>query len=347
CSDDSTITVNFYKPPVADPGAGGNVCGLEFTLNATLSSGTGTWTKTTGTGTAGFDTDATNPNTIVTVSEYGSYTFTWTETNGPCSDDSTITVTFYESPDADPGAGGNVCGLEFTLNATLSSGTGTWINTSGPGTVRFNPDKYDPNAIVTVSDYGEYYFTWEVENRACYLESEISVLFKEIPIANAGGDQDLNLNLEARLNAELLNEETGKWKVITGSGIIDDIGSPNSLVTNLSIGENIFVWLVTNGICESEDEVIINVSELFIPSIITPNGDFKNDYFEINGIDDQHPAQLIIFDRWGNEVYSNEFYQNEWHGQNNKGGEITEGTYFYFIRLANGYTKKGFLLIKR
>ncbi|MBN2349568.1 MAG: hypothetical protein JXJ22_12045, partial [Bacteroidales bacterium] len=216
CSDDSTITVTFYESPVADPGAGGEVCGLEFTLNATLSSGTGTWTKTTGTGTAGFDTDANDPTATVTVSEYGSYTFTWTEINGPCSDDSTITVNFYKPPIANPGAVGNVCGLEYTLNATLSSGTGTWTKTTGTGTAGFDTDANDPGAIVTVSEFGSYTFTWTEINGPCSDDSTITITFYEPPIANPGAGGNV-CGLEFTLNATL-SSGTGTWTKTTGTG---------------------------------------------------------------------------------------------------------------------------------
>ena len=78
-------------------------------LNATASVGTGTWTMTSGTGTATFAPNANTPGATVTVSQYGTKEFTWTEVNGSCSDNDAVTVNFYEQPVADAGSGGDEC----------------------------------------------------------------------------------------------------------------------------------------------------------------------------------------------------------------------------------------------
>ena len=147
------------------------------------------------------------------------------------------------------------------------------------------------------------------------------------------------------MKAELSSSETGEWSLISGSGHISDIHSPTTRVTELSIGENIFLWKVRNGNCEASAEVKITVYDLFIPSVITPNGDGKNDYFKISEIIGQ--VELIIFNRWGNEEYTNDNYLNDWDGRNNKGEELPNDTYFYILKFENGKIKKGSVLIKR
>ncbi len=87
CKSSDDIVVNFYQPPDANAGTGGNQCGTAFTLKAVSGSSevNGTWTMTSGTGTATFSPDAQSPTATVTVSDYGTKIFTWTVTNGPCS----------------------------------------------------------------------------------------------------------------------------------------------------------------------------------------------------------------------------------------------------------------------
>jgi gliding motility-associated-like protein len=113
----------------------------------------------------------------------------------------------------------------------------------------------------------------------------------------------------------------------------------------LSAGENKFLWKVLNGNCEDTAEVKITVHDLFVPSVITPNGDGKNDYFKISEFSGK--AELIIFNRWGNEEYTNANYLNDWDGRNNKGAELPADTYFYILKFENGKIKKGSVLIKR
>jgi len=58
-------------------------------------------------------------------------------------------------------------------------------------------------------------------------------------------------------------------------------------------------------------------------------------------------VKLIIFNRWGNEEYTNNNYLNDWDGRNNKGAELPNDTYFYILIFENGKTKKGSILVKR
>lgn len=75
-------------------------------------------------------------------------------------------------------------------------------------------------------------------------------------------------------------------------------------------------------------EVTVTGDDIFIPNVITPNGDGKNDKFVVPGIS-QHPnSSLFIYNRWGNQVYQSKNYQNEWDGSG-----LSEGTYYYVLKL--------------
>jgi len=89
---------------------------------------------------------------------------------------------------------------------------------------------------------------------------------------------------------------------------------------------------------------------LVIPNIFTPNGDNYNDYFVIKN-SSNWDINLQVFNRWGNEVYKAENYQNNWDGKS-KGNPLSDGTYFYIIKakgLYSGREKeyKGSLMIMR
>jgi trimeric autotransporter adhesin len=102
---------------------------------------------------------------------------------------------------------------------------------------------------------------------------------------------------------------------------------------------------VLYGDCEDTAEVKIIVNDQFIPSVITPDGDGKNDYFKISEYDGK--VGLIIFNRWGNEEFKNTNYLNDWNGLNNEGQELPNDTYFYILKFENGNIIKGSVLIKR
>jgi len=77
--------------------------------------------------------------------------------------------------------------------------------------------------------------------------------------------------------------------------------------------------------------------ELTIPDGFTPNGDGFNEKFVI-----VHPDSLklkiVVFNRWGNQVYSNNNYQNDWNGKGSGGNDLATGTYFVEIYATNAST---------
>ncbi|WP_316753535.1 gliding motility-associated C-terminal domain-containing protein, partial [Pedobacter gandavensis] len=101
------------------------------------------------------------------------------------------------------------------------------------------------------------------------------------------------------------------------------------------------------GLSSNVAMVTINVAppDLEIPNTFTPNGDGKNDTFQIIGIAAYENVDLAVFNRWGDQVYKNNNYKGEWDGMG-----LNEGTYFYVLKLkkAGEITyRKSWILIKR
>lgn len=97
---------------------------------------------------------------------------------------------------------------------------------------------------------------------------------------------------------------------------------------------------------DNQATVIVEIIALKIPNTFTPNGDGVNDHFVIQGLELFLQHRLVIFSRWGNEIYKSSNYGNDWDGAN-----LHEGTYYYIleVRLHNGQwqTFKGFITIIR
>lgn len=256
CTDSRNVLVNFYEQPVANAGIGGDACDLDFTFSATPSIGTGTWTST-GPGTATF-ADASDATTDVGVSTYGTYVFTWTEVNGTCSDDASVTVNFYEQPVADAGNGGDECDLDFLATATPSSGTGMWSQTSGPGTASFNTVS-SPVSLITVDVYGTYDLRWTETNGSCTDGATITVNFYEQPVADpgSGGDEcDLDFVFSA-----VPSVGNGLWTQASGPGTstFTDDTDPTTSVTVSASGAYVFTWTETNGTCVDAASITVNL----------------------------------------------------------------------------------------
>lgn len=71
----------------------------------------------------------------------------------------------------------------------------------------------------------------------------------------AGPDQTLCTD-SVRLSGSAPTAGIGVWTT-TGGASIDDINNPNTWVRNLDTGVNTFTWTVTNGICQTSDQVNI------------------------------------------------------------------------------------------
>lgn len=80
------------------------------------------------------------------------------------------------------------------------------------------------------------------------------------------------------------------------------------------------------------DSIEIVPQEIVLPDVITPNADGTNDVLYIQYLEFFGQCQVIVYNRWGFSVYRNDNYLNDW----NPGTSVTDGTYFYIVRLENG-----------
>lgn len=106
-----------------------------------------------------------------------------------------------------------------------------------------------------------------------------------------------------------------------------------------------------NNLCGSDNDSIYVTAEdcsttLFIPNVITPNGDGINDYFEILGTDDAR-YELVIYSRWGQLIFKTEYAEKVyWDGTSFSGQKVEQGVYYYILKNTNTTkTYKGTLTV--
>ncbi len=261
-------------------------------------------------------------------------------------------ITLNGIPVADAGVDDEVCGLTYTLQAVAGSfGTGQW---TFPAVVTDASDDTNPNKVVQVNAEGTYTFTWVVTNGVCApVSDDVQIIFWEQPdVADAGTDQDLDPGkTETYLEGNLPTGGTGLWTKYQADApaVIADPSDPSTEVTNLTIGDNKFVWTISSGICPAEsDEVVIKVNIISPPNVFTPNGDGINDFYVIPGIENRK-NELIVVNRLGTKVFGAESYQNDWEGKY-KGEDLPEDVYYYilYIYWDDDVEKiSGYIVIKR
>ncbi|MGQ1786774.1 T9SS type B sorting domain-containing protein, partial [Saccharicrinis sp. GN24d3] len=328
----------------ANAGSDDEICGDTYNLNA---SDNGLWSLVNGPGTVTFSPGADRFDARTTVSDAGEYTFEWKVENGACTESAEVTINFNEKPLIEIISDNNICGLQTDIDVHQSVGGGYWVLENGPAGARLGKNSEFLSNTVLVDEPGIVELTWKGNYNTCSDISSVTIDFKEIPEVYAGGNIDLFDSDEVVTEATLKDGETGLWTIVDGSGIIHDENSPTATLTDLEEGENIFKWTVYNGECENASEVIFTVKESNFPNIITPNGDFRNDVFEIDGIENMGPVKMIVFNRWGHKVYENNNYNNEWDGKDMNGRELQEDTYYYYLNFSDKKVIKSYVLIKR
>jgi gliding motility-associated-like protein len=62
----------------------------------------------------------------------------------------------------------------------------------------------------------------------------------------------------------------------------------------------------------------------------------------IKGLEAFPNTKLMLFNRWGSEIYSTDAYTNNWNGD-----KYPDGTYFYILELFTGEAIKGDVTVIR
>ncbi|MBS1685010.1 MAG: gliding motility-associated C-terminal domain-containing protein [Bacteroidetes bacterium] len=74
------------------------------------------------------------------------------------------------------------------------------------------------------------------------------------------------------------------------------------------------------------------IPNFFIPDVITPNGDGYNDFWHIRDLDRYPQNEVRIINRWGDELFYEAPYQQDWTGMW-KGEPLPGATYYYILKV--------------
>jgi gliding motility-associated-like protein len=183
----------------------------------------------------------------------------------------------------------------------------------------------ETTSTITVNESSTY--TVEVTNdQGCAASDAVNVNFIKIP----------EIELVSSFRSDCVN---GVEVVAISEGLISWEVSPfitlldnNRIIAN---PESTSSYSVTStiGICESQTdfEILVECPTLFIPNVFTPNDDGVNDFFRIEG-ENLGLYEMIIFNRWGDEIYRSNNINRGWNGGIN-GYYAPDGTYNYIIKI--------------
>ena len=125
---------------------------------------------------------------------------------------------------------------------------GIWSNAT--------PSTYSGNSIaVTYSESGRYDVSFNNNN----YKSIVGIQGNTIDDIDAGPDQILCDSNSAFLEGNTPTEGEGRWTF--GSGVVLSPNDPNSEVSGLSPGDNIFEWTITGCCGSTSDAVNVFIAE--------------------------------------------------------------------------------------
>lgn len=334
CSQTDTVTVTITPGPVADAGADVAICtGDNTTIGTPAVAGmTYSWSPATGLSATNVAQPNASPSTTTT--------YIVTVNNGSCTDMDTVLVTVNMPPVADAGTGGSVCpGNSINIGtAPVSGNTYSW--SPGAGLNSTTDPQPDASPSVTTT------YTLTVSNGSCSATDTVTVNVNR-PFANAGTDLLSCDGSNVLLGSPAIAGYTYSWSPTTG------LSDPYAAQPSAYPGENTTYTLTvtdTASGCMASDEVVFTVGgggNIF--NAISPNGDGNNDWWNVPVFECFSNNKVIIVNRWGNEIWTAENYNNKdvrWNGQNMNGQDVPDGTYYYIISY-NGKELHGWVLVKR
>ncbi|HEX2617602.1 MAG TPA: gliding motility-associated C-terminal domain-containing protein, partial [Flavobacteriales bacterium] len=112
---------------------------------------------------------------------------------------------------------------------------------------------------------------------------------------------------------------------------IDESSEQNPAVTFLLPGQYPVQLIVTTEAGCTDTLLttyIVAPGDVIVPNVFSPNGDGSNDFLEFSNAQYYPNTWLQVFNRWGQKIYENFHYQNNWNAPG-----VSEGTYFFVLRL--------------
>ena len=182
------------------------------------------------------------------------------------------------------------------------------------------------------------YYIYMKDDRDCELED--SVLVTVIPQIRADFDLQKVYDCATHPSIRLTNISLMANEYIWDYGDGTRIPLEDSLIAHTyeKPGSYTIRMLASmNGLCTQVKEEKITISEIFVPNILTPNNDGKNDTFAI--LTDA-PVSITLFNRWGKIIYQDSAYLNNWDASG-----FSSGIYYYELVLDDDATCRGWIQV--
>jgi len=223
--DSVTVTVNAVPVPTITPPA--TVCSGKSTTIIAGGGATYSWSPAAGL--------STTTGASVTATPAVTTTYSVTVSNGPCSKDTSVTITVNPSPV-----------VTLSGNTTICAGSNTTLTATGGGTYSWSTGS--TNAGVTVTPATTTTYSVDVTKAGCTTDTSITVTVDPIPVASISGSTTICSGIPTTLTAS--GGATFSWST----------GATTSAITVNPATAMGYTVTVSNGPCSAKDSVTVKVN---------------------------------------------------------------------------------------
>ncbi len=271
----------------------------------------------------------TNPGVFQTSNTFtaapGTYTITMRDSLG-CTSAREVTVSLTDNLSVTGQNTYLICnGASVPFALTSNAASFSW----SPATGLSNPNILNPTANPSATTV----YTLTATLGTCTRTYTVTVTVNTGVLVNAGPDIQIVSGEEGILNGSATGGTLASIMWTPTAGLL----TPNALITTVrpptatSLNSTTYTLTVTNTDgCVGSDEAVVTVIPfcLKVRNAFTPNGDGINENWLV--YDDFSCLKNVtvqVFNRYGNKVYENTQYRNNWNGTF-KGKAIPDGTYY-------------------
>ncbi len=283
----------------------------EITVNATG-----------GTGDYSYAINGENPqvSNVFTGLSAGTYGIVVTDENG-CTD-STGAIILHNPPQIEAYA-------ETTGQVSCNSsedGEITVYATGGTGTLSYSINGGPTQLSNVFTDLAPGFYTINVyDENGCFITLDEISINQPDPISLEFHNTDANCSgLDGGFSQVIVAGGTPPFTFLWSNGVTTS-GAANLAAQTYSV-------TVTDAYgCTHSQSTTIHAeprTELGIAKGFSPNGDGINDVWVVDNLNLYPDNEVVLINRWGNEIFTQKSYMNDWTGS-----DLLEGTYFYIIKV--------------
>jgi len=322
CFSNDDIEIFYDAPPLVNLGSDLTIaCNSDTLINPLVSGGTSPYSYFWSTGESGSTANLVE----------GIYQLTVNDAFG-CSSSDDIEIFYDVTPQVTISGGGIICDDETTTISFDFVGLLPWDLTYTNGTASILKNDI-PTSTYTISTSiaGLYGIELADDVNDCIADTFggiVEVIVNPLPIAViTPAEVTIYVGDEVELTAG--NYAYYEWYTEN-----DSLISIEEVLTVEDSGK-FYIWVEDiNGCVDVSDLATVNtvpLTQLFVPSIFTPNDDEHNELFVIHGT---HIVtfNIKLYDRWGEQLFESNSIDKYWDGifESNK---VPQGSYYYQIEV--------------